>query len=68
MKNKIWTYTKVVLSIVFAILFQMNIDMGVPPEESFYSIDIIFEFFYLSFFSTVLKYGKITKIITSDGA
>ncbi len=61
MKNKIWTYTKVVLSIVFAILFQMNIDMGVPPEESFYSIDIIFEFFLFIIFFYSFKVWQNNK-------
>lgn len=61
MKNKIWTCTRVVLSVVFTILLQMSVDMNVPPEESFYSKDKIFEVFLFIIFWYSLKVWKSNK-------
>ncbi len=61
MKNKIWTCTRVVLPVVFTILLQMSVDMNVPPEESFYSKDKIFEVFLFIIFWYSLKVWKSNK-------
>lgn len=51
MNKKIHMGIRIILSIVFTILFQMNIDMNVLPKESFYSKDRVLEvLLFIAFF------------------
>ncbi|MCX4321655.1 MAG: DUF6020 family protein [Lachnospiraceae bacterium] len=50
MKSKMDRYIRIILSIIFTILIQVNIDMNVLPEESFYGKDKILEIFLLAIF------------------
>lgn len=50
MDKKAYVGTRAVLSVAFTILFQMNVDMFVPPQESFYGKDRVFEVFLFLIF------------------